>query len=95
MYSLVLKHAQWLPLILYVLLTSWCLTFVQDPTLDRTSLYVDMVKAHRWLDRVHEYTHHMASILQQNNLKRSNNQVFCNKRRQRLPVPRGHNVPQP
>ncbi|XP_022670879.1 mediator of RNA polymerase II transcription subunit 27-like isoform X1 [Varroa destructor] len=66
-----------------------------DPTLDRTSLYVDMVKAHRWLDRVHEYTHHMASILQQNNLKRSNNQVFCNKRRQRLPVPRGHNVPQP
>ncbi|XP_003738874.1 mediator of RNA polymerase II transcription subunit 27 [Galendromus occidentalis] len=65
----------------------------QDPTIDRTSLYVDMIKTHRWLDRVHEYTSHMASVLQQNNLKRSNNMVFSNKRRQRLPIATGHNVP--
>ena len=52
-----------------------------------------MIKTHRWLDRVHEYTSHMAGVLQQNNLKRSNNMVFSNKRRQRLPIATGHNVP--
>lgn len=51
-----------------------------------------MIKTHRWLDRVHEYTSHMAGVLQQNNLKRSNNMVFS-KRRQRLPMTTGHNFP--
>lgn len=62
----------------------------QDPTLDRTSLYTDMIKAYRWFDKVHEHTSHASAILNQNGLKRSNSSQFSAKRLRR-PHSNGHN----
>ncbi|KAM7282664.1 mediator of RNA polymerase II transcription subunit 27 [Ixodes scapularis] len=62
----------------------------QDPTLDRTSLYTDMIKSYRWFDKVHEHTSHASAILNQNSLKRSNSSLFPTKRLRR-PLTNGHN----
>ncbi|XP_054918794.1 mediator of RNA polymerase II transcription subunit 27 isoform X4 [Dermacentor andersoni] len=62
----------------------------QDPTLDRTSLYTDMIKSYRWFDKVHEHTSHASAILTQNGLKRSNSSLFPPKRLRR-PHSNGHN----
>lgn len=62
----------------------------QDPTLDRTSLYTDMIKSYRWFDKVHEHTSHASAILTQNGLKRSNSSLFPTKRLRR-PHSNGHN----
>ncbi|KAL1472534.1 hypothetical protein MTO96_022938 [Rhipicephalus appendiculatus] len=61
----------------------------QDPTLDRTSLYTDMIKSYRWFDKVHEHTSHASAILTQNGLKRSNSSLFPTKRLRR-PHSNGH-----
>lgn len=71
--------------------TSCYLTW--DPVLDKTSLYSQLLLAHKWTNKVQEVSSYAATLLQQNQLQKSQHLIMLqNKRMGRAPVS-VHNIP--
>lgn len=62
----------------------------QESTLERQSLYPDLVKTYKWTDKVHEYGNLAVTLFSQNSLKRS--YINSSSKRRRTQTS-SHNVP--
>ncbi|XP_042898398.1 mediator of RNA polymerase II transcription subunit 27 [Parasteatoda tepidariorum] len=63
----------------------------QDPAYEKTSLYSELIRSHRWFDKTIELSMHANTIFTQNSLKRSYFTPLQPKRFR--PKPTGHNLP--
>ncbi|GAB6020296.1 Mediator of RNA polymerase II transcription subunit 27 [Chamberlinius hualienensis] len=66
-----------------------CGLLSQDPSQERSALYLQMIQSYKWTDKVREFASHAASILSQNSLKRSG---VITKRMRKAPQS-SHNIP--
>jgi len=62
-----------------------------DPAFEKTPLYSELIKSHRWFDKMIELSVHATTIFNQNSLKRSYFTPLQPKRFR--PKPTGHNLP--
>ncbi|GFU13142.1 mediator of RNA polymerase II transcription subunit 27-B [Nephila pilipes] len=64
----------------------------QDPAYEKTPLYSELIKSHRWFDKVYELSSHATSIFSQNSLKRAHFSTLTSAKQMRM-RPTGHNRP--
>ncbi|KAF8796716.1 Mediator of RNA polymerase II transcription like protein [Argiope bruennichi] len=64
----------------------------QDPAYEKTPLYSELIKSHRWFDKVYELSTHATSIFSQNSLKRAHFSPLTPSKQLRT-KPTGHNLP--
>ncbi|XP_074655119.1 mediator of RNA polymerase II transcription subunit 27-like [Tubulanus polymorphus] len=63
----------------------------QDPILDRTPLFTQLLQSYKWWNKAHDVASHTALLLGQNSLKRSMQSMYGNKRMRKQAV--SHSVP--
>ncbi|GBN10273.1 Mediator of RNA polymerase II transcription subunit 27, partial [Araneus ventricosus] len=64
----------------------------QDPAYEKTPLYSELIKSHRWFDKVYELSSHASTIFSQNSLKRAHFSPLTPSKQMRT-KPTGHNLP--
>ncbi|CAL1270525.1 unnamed protein product [Larinioides sclopetarius] len=64
----------------------------QDPAYEKTPLYSELIKSHRWFDKVYELSSHATTIFSQNSLKRAHFSPLTPAKQMRT-KPTGHNLP--